>query len=75
MRSFTCAPDCPRREPGCHGKCEKYIQEKAAYEKRKAIVDKDRYIRQYMIDRKELSLSKAAKRKIRFGRFKQSGRS
>lgn len=32
---FTCN-GCTSRHPGCHGKCEKYIREKAEWERRKA---------------------------------------
>lgn len=33
---ITCCKDCPDRYPGCHGKCEKYIAERAAYDAQKA---------------------------------------
>lgn len=34
--SITCCKDCSNRVPGCHGTCEKYIQQKAEYEDQKA---------------------------------------
>jgi hypothetical protein len=33
---ITCCKDCPDRYPCCHGKCEKYIQQKAEYDAQKA---------------------------------------
>lgn len=38
---FTCN-DCTNRHPGCHDKCEKYNREKAEWERRKAIRDRDK---------------------------------
>ena len=34
---IKCCKDCvpPTRYPGCHAKCEKYIKEKAEYERQK----------------------------------------
>lgn len=29
---ITCCKDCEDRQPGCHGSCEKYAQEKAEYD-------------------------------------------
>ena len=33
---ITCCKDCATRHPGCHGTCEKYIQQKAELEAAKA---------------------------------------
>lgn len=33
---ITCCYQCPDRFPGCHGSCEKYIQQKADFDKVKA---------------------------------------
>lgn len=33
---ITCCRDCADRNPGCHGTCEKYIQQKAELEAWKA---------------------------------------
>lgn len=35
-RIITCCKDCPDRYPGCHGKCEKYIKERADYDAKRA---------------------------------------
>lgn len=42
---FSCK-DCvaPKRHPGCHGTCETYLAERAEYDKRKAIADRERDI-------------------------------
>ena len=47
---FTCAPNCANRKPGCHDHCEKYKKERTEYDKRKAVVDKDREARQYTMN-------------------------
>lgn len=41
MAIFTCK-DCSDRHPGCHDHCEKYQNEKVAYEKRKADIRNER---------------------------------
>lgn len=33
---ITCCKDCPDRHPGCHGKCEKYIQQRSEYDAEKS---------------------------------------
>ena len=33
---ITYCKDCPDRYPGCHGSCEKYIEQRAAYDAEKA---------------------------------------
>ena len=34
--SITCCKDCADRVPGCHGTCEKYLQQRAEYDAQKA---------------------------------------
>lgn len=46
---FTCGPNCENRKPGCHDHCEKYQRERAAYDKRKAELDKDREVMNYTL--------------------------
>lgn len=46
---FTCSPNCENRKPGCHDHCEKYQEERAAYDKRKAEFTKDREIMNYTL--------------------------
>lgn len=36
-RFITCCKDCPDRFPGCHGQCEKYKTERAAYDAQKKV--------------------------------------
>lgn len=47
LSMFTCGRDCVDRKPGCHSHCEKYKRERAAYDKRKAELNKDREARRY----------------------------
>ena len=51
LNMFTCGKDCPNRCPGCHSKCEKYKRERAAYDKRKSELNKDREARRYVMER------------------------
>ena len=30
---YPCTPDCPRRKPGCHGRCKEFLDAKAKDEK------------------------------------------
>ena len=42
--AFECCKYCkaPKRHPGCHGSCPEYIAERAEYDRRKAIYDRER---------------------------------
>lgn len=42
--TFLCCKDCvpPQREPGCHGKCEDYIRDKAKREELNEKIKKER---------------------------------
>ena len=33
MKKYPCTPKCPRRKPGCHGKCKEYLDAKAENDK------------------------------------------
>lgn len=52
---FSCK-DCvaPKRHPGCHGTCEIYLAERAEYDRRKAIADRQRDIAvAFILDRRD----------------------
>lgn len=36
INKITCCKDCADRHPGCHGSCEKYIQQRAELDAVKA---------------------------------------
>lgn len=38
--SFECCHNCLFRQPGCHGACKDYLEEKAEYEAKKHIFKK-----------------------------------
>lgn len=62
-RVITCCKDCPDRYPGCHGKCEKYINERSAYD---AVKDeaKKRYMVAYgLYDQKCSGIFKVTRRR------------
>lgn len=48
MADFSCERDCPKRKPGCHGHCEKYLKEKAAHEDRLAKEKLERDVQNYI---------------------------
>lgn len=60
---FTCGKDCPNRQPGCHGKCEKYKRERAEYDKKKAIENANRMVSQYSIETYGKNFNDLAKRR------------
>ena len=59
---FTCK-DCPNRYPGCHGKCEKYLAEKAFYRKRKEDIRTRNAAVGYTVDEIRKKRDRAAKRR------------
>ena len=66
---ITCCYQCPDRFPGCHGSCEKYIQQKAEFDKAKAEVRKKKDIQmgldRCLCDRIHKSVKKNHNRKGR----------
>ena len=60
---FTCGKDCPNRYPGCHGKCEKYLAEKAAWDKRKAEVQARNVAAGYSSDQVRKRKDQAARKR------------
>ena len=46
MSLFQCCRDCvaPKRHPGCHGHCPEYKVVREEYDKRKALIDRERDI-------------------------------
>lgn len=63
---FTCK-DCPNRYPGCHGKCEKYKQEKEAWNKLNAEANKgkdaDYYVMHQVLRNRDRAEKKRRERK------------
>ena len=47
---FTCEPDCANRRPGCQDHCEKHKREKAAWDERRAILQREASITNYVIE-------------------------
>ncbi|MBQ0112161.1 MAG: hypothetical protein KBT03_03435 [Bacteroidales bacterium] len=48
--AITCCYQCPDRTPGCHSKCEKYLQQKAEWEATKIQMRKDAPVTIYPSD-------------------------
>lgn len=62
--SIKCCQYCvaPKRYPGCHGSCPEYLQEKAEYEERKALADKQRKVSGDIYCQKSERVTKAIKK-------------
>ena len=58
-----CCKGCeaPKRYPGCHAVCQEYLEQKAAYDKRKAEVDKERQIKQAILGDRGMKVYNAMK--------------
>lgn len=67
---FTCK-DCPKRYPGCHGKCEKYQKEKADWEAIKAAARPDKEYDIYVGLKAGESKDRAAKARKDIWKFKR----
>lgn len=59
---FHCTPDCPKRTPGCHDHCKEHKEAKAAYEARKAELNKYKACDQYIARTVICSRDNAGKR-------------
>lgn len=70
MSNFPCL-NCPDREIGCHGKCEKYLKEKAEHNRKKDILDRENLSRSYAIEQVGNYKDHMAKKpKLTYGRHK-----
>lgn len=66
---MNCKP--PKRQPGCHGHCQEYLEERAEYDKRKAIVDQQKAIDARLTAQRTEAVSKAQKKqgKVKWHEF------
>lgn len=62
--AIKCCKDCvpPKRYPGCHSHCPEYIEEKAEYERLKAIDQRKRDVQHRIINQKIDGVIRAQKR-------------
>lgn len=59
-----CKP--PKRNPYCHSTCPEYLEQKAEYDERKAIADKERMVGSGVQSQKSTAIHKALKgRKVK----------
>ena len=63
MTAIKCCKGCvaPKRHTACWGHCPEYLEEKAEYEARKAIADREKYISQEIYSQKSQAVGKALK--------------
>jgi hypothetical protein len=70
MTTFSCK-GCEKRTPGCHARCEKYLKEKAEYDRLKAAEDKRRDIQIGIWEQRSIKVDKATKRRWKRGKYEQ----
>lgn len=65
FRSYTVCKDCvpPDRHPGCHGTCEKYLEEKKLIDEFNAQNYKQRHAVSDIIGRENARFNKALKKR------------
>lgn len=68
---ITCCKDCTERHPGCHGTCEKYIQQKADLDAAKAEARKKYEISQGLNAYRYDGISKICRNRIYRGKWRK----
>ncbi len=68
---ITCCKDCANRHPACHGSCEKYIQQKAELDARKAEARKQYEINKGITQFRYDGINKICKTRIYRGKFRK----
>ena len=56
-----CVP--PDRYPGCHGQCQKYLEEKAEYDRLKEIDYQKRHANGLLVDQRLQAINRANKKR------------
>lgn len=76
MRAINCCNGCvaPKRHPACHDHCEEYQKEKAEYEERKAVADREKRISYGLYQQRATALAKNMKGRKQRG-FQIKGKS
>ena len=61
---FECCKNCvaPKRHPGCHDHCEEYKTARAAYDEKKAAMDRQHNARAGVLSQKDYAIYKAQRR-------------
>lgn len=60
-----CCKGCvaPKRYPGCHDHCPEYLEEKAAYEAKKSVLDKEKAVTNAILYQRGKAVYRAMKGK------------
>lgn len=63
MNQIFCCKGCiaPKRHPGCHDHCPEYQKQKAEYEAKKAVADREKSISNGLYDQRVTALAKITK--------------
>lgn len=56
-----CVP--PKRHPGCHGQCKEYLEQKAEYDRLKAIDYQKRHTIGMLVDQRAEAINRANKKR------------
>jgi hypothetical protein len=66
--NFSCKGcTAPKRYPGCHDHCPVHLKEKAEYEAKKAIADREKSIRDGLYNQRSTALAKITKGRKAYG--------
>ena len=69
---FTCK-DCGDRYPSCHGKCEKYIREKAEHDERKAVEYQRRKVQNDIQNQRSVTIDRTCRKRTWYAKYKNHG--
>ena len=68
---ITCCKDCTDRYPGCHAKCEKYISQRAEYDRIKAEHKKKAMISNGLYEEKCNTIHRTTKWGVYRGKYRK----
>lgn len=68
---MACCKGCPDRAPHCHGKCERYLKERAELDALNEKIRKDRLVEDYYRTATSRALGDLARRRIIINRFEK----
>lgn len=68
---ISCCRDCPDRAPNCHGKCERYLKERAELDELNERIRKENLVESYFQTTTRHALDNMARRQIVKNRFEK----
>lgn len=68
---ISCCKDCPDRAPRCHGRCERYLKERAELDAKNEYIRKQNIVEDYFMTTTQNALDNMARRQIVKNRFEK----